>query len=51
MEYNAISGNLVLTDGESQKEYQRDNLEFDLYGAYDISEEDNSARKKIRWIQ
>ena len=40
MEYNAISGNLVLTDGESQKEYQRDNLEFDLYGAYDISEED-----------
>ena len=27
-------------DGESQKEYQRDNLEFDLYGAYDISEED-----------
>ena len=23
-----------------QKEYQRDNLEFDLYGAYDISEED-----------
>ena len=40
MEYNAISGKLVLTDGESQKEYQRDNLEFDLYGAYDISEED-----------
>lgn len=40
MEYNAISGNLVLTDGESQKEYQRDNLEFDLHGAYDISEED-----------
>ena len=40
MEYNAISGNLVLTDGESQKEYQRDNLEFDLYRAYDISEED-----------
>ena len=35
MEYNAISGKLVLTDGESQKEYQRDNLEFDLYGAYD----------------
>ncbi len=29
-----------MTDGESQKEYQRDNLEFDLYGAYDISEED-----------
>ena len=24
MEYNAISGKLVLTDGESQKEYQRD---------------------------
>ena len=40
IEYNAISGKLVLTDGESQKEYQRDNLEFDLYGAYDISEED-----------
>ena len=40
VEYNAISGKLVLTDGESQKEYQRDNLEFDLYGAYDISEED-----------
>ena len=40
MEYNAISGKLGLTDGESQKEYQRDNLEFDLYGAYDISEED-----------
>ena len=40
IEYNAISGKLVLTDGESQKEYQRDNLEFDLYGVYDISEED-----------
>lgn len=40
MEYNAISGNLVLTDGESQKEYQRDLPGFDLYGAYDISEED-----------
>ena len=40
MEYNAISGRLVLTDGESHKEYQRDNLEFDLYRAYDISEED-----------
>lgn len=40
MEYNAISGKLVLTDGESQKEYQRDLPGFDLYGAYDISEED-----------
>ena len=40
MEYNAISGKLVLTDGESQKEYQRDLPGFDSYGAYDISEED-----------
>ena len=40
MEYNAISGNLVLTDGESQKEYQRDLPGFDSYGVYDISEED-----------
>ena len=40
MEYNAISGKLVLTDGESQKEYQRDLPGFDLYGVYDISEED-----------
>ena len=40
MEYNAISGKLVLTDGESQKEYQRDLSGFDLYGAYDMSEED-----------
>ena len=47
MEYNAISGNLVLTDGESQKEYQRDNLEFDLHGAYDISEEDIQRVKRF----
>ena len=40
MEYNAISGKLVLTDGESQKEYQRDLPGVDLYGAYGISEED-----------
>ena len=40
MEYNAISGNLVLRDGESQKEYQRGVPGYDLYGAYDISEED-----------
>ena len=40
MEYNAISGKLVLTDGESQKEYQRDLPGFDSYGVYDISEED-----------
>ena len=40
MEYNAISGNLVLRDGESQKEYQREVSVFDLYRAYDISEED-----------
>ena len=43
MEYNAISGKLVLTDGESQKEYQRDLPGVDLYGAYDISKE-NSQR-------
>lgn len=40
IEYNAISGKLVLTDGESPRKNIRDNLEFDLYGAYDISEED-----------
>ena len=40
MEYNAISGKLVLTDGESQKEYQRDLPGVNLYGAYGISEED-----------
>ena len=40
IEYNAISGKLVLTDGESQKEYQREVSGFDLYGAYDINDED-----------
>lgn len=40
IEYNAISGQLMIINGKQHILCQRDNLKFDLFKAFEVSEED-----------